>query len=231
MVKYFASASFFIKGMAALSLVLVSAQYAVAAPLSAVMTYESMTITAEGVKKQTQFQEKFIRDANVVWSERIIGKTAQQHAHESEEDNEHNLNFATAAKWLVKDEKNLIKFRFVREGEKKIIEPRVTEYGTLGFNGEWETAYYLVNRDAMKKMTVLKQQAPAGATWYEKKNVEEFTRVLWDEKNQVPLSIESGRFDGTMDNKITIVLTSAPAKLPWNTINTYQTIAYEDLLD
>jgi len=34
-----------------------------------------------------------------------------------------------------------------------------------------------------------------------------------------------------MDNKITIVLTSAPAKLPWNTINTYQTIAYEDLLD
>jgi len=105
MVKYFASASFFIKGMAALSLVIVSAQYAVAAPLSAVMTYESMTITAEGVKKQTQFQEKFIRDANVVWSERIIGKTAQQHAHESEEDNEHNLNFATAAKWLVKDEK------------------------------------------------------------------------------------------------------------------------------
>ncbi|RYY04282.1 MAG: hypothetical protein EOO53_02895 [Gammaproteobacteria bacterium] len=207
------------------------AQCVLAAPLSAIMTFESMTMTSEGVKKQTQFQEKFIRDANVVWTERVLTKTAPQHSHAGEEDHEHDLNFATAAKWLVKDSNNQITFRFVRNNEKKIIEPRTTEYGTLGFNGEWETAYYLVNRDALKKMTVLKQEAPKGATWYEKKNTEEFTRVLWDEANQVPLSIESGRFDGTIDNKITLAIAAAPAKLPWNAVANYQTIAYEDLLD
>ena len=202
-----------------------------ATPLSAVMTFESMAITSEGVTKKTQFQEKFIRDTNVIWSERIVSKSPKQHVSVDEENHEHDLNFATAAKWIVKDANNHIKFRFVRTADKKIIEPRETEYGTLGFNGEWESAYYLVNRDSLKKMAVLKQQAPSGATWYEKKNSEEFTRILWDETSQLPLSIESGRFDGTMDNKITVTINSAPATPPWSLIKNYPTIAYEDLLD
>jgi len=206
-------------------------EFAVAAPLSAVMTFESMTITSEGVRKQTQFQEKFIRDNNTIWSERIIPTSTKQHAHSDHEGHGHDLNFATAAKWIVKDAASQIKFRFVRINDKKIIEPRVTEYETLGFNGDWESAYFLLNRDVLKKMIVLKQQSPNGSTWYEKKNAQEFTRILWDETHQIPLSIETGRLDGTMDNKITIAINSAPKTLPWNQIAQYQTIAYEDLLD
>ena len=202
-----------------------------AAPLSAVMTFESMTITSEGVTKKTQFQENFVRDANTVWSERIIPKSSKQHTHSDHEGHGHDLNFSTAAKWIVKDANNQIKFRFVRSDDKKIIEPRVTEYETLGFNGDWESAYYLLNRDALKNMTVLKQQSPNGATWYEKKNAKEFTRILWDDANQLPLSIQTGKLDGTMDNKITIAISPVSKTLPWSQISQYQTIAYEDLLD
>ena len=207
-------------------------QQSLAAPLSAIMTYESMTITSEGVKKQTQFQEKFIRDNNVVWSERIIPASApHHHDHEDAHEHEHNLNFATAGKWLVRDASEQIKFRFVREDDKKIIEPRLSEYGTLGFDGVWETAYYLINRSALKKMTVLIKAAPKGATWYEKRDNQQFTRVLWDEQKEIPLSIESGKLDGTQNNKITLAVVSAPTKMPWNSLADYQTIAYEDLLD
>jgi hypothetical protein len=221
------------KYLALISLLLIS-HYASAQPLSAVMTFESMTITAEGVKKQTQFQERFIRDKNIVWSERIIPKsvahTDSAH-HTEEEEHEHNLNFATAGKWLVRSPDNQIKFSFVREQDKKIIEPRTSEYGTLGFDGEWETAYYLVNRAALKKMSTLKRTAPEGAQWYQKQDAQQFTRILWDEKKEIPLAIESGKLDGTSNNTITLAITPAPTKMPWTTLSGYQTIAYEDLLD
>lgn len=213
------------------------AQNTLAAPLAAIMTFDSMTMTADGVKKQTHFQERFIRDTNIVWSERIIPKTVQHHDHNNEShsqekhDHKHNLNFATSGKWLVRDTSDKISFRFVRKEDRTIIAPRDSEYGTLGFDGAWETAYYLVNRAALKKMTALKKAAPKGATWYEKKNAHEFTLILWDEKNEIPLNIESGTLDGTSNNKITLTLTPAPSVLPWSTLASYRTIAYEDLLD
>ena len=41
------------------------AQASIAAPLSAIMTFESMTMTADGVKKQTHFQE-FLNNVKVL---------------------------------------------------------------------------------------------------------------------------------------------------------------------
>ncbi len=218
---------------------LLSTHVAIAAPLSAIMTFESMALTAEGVKKQTWFQEKFIRDTNTLWSQRIIPHAAhhdhkkKNHKEEDhkQEQHKHNLNFATAGKWLVRDVNNHIKFSLVRSEEKTIINPRVSEYGTLGFDGVWETAYYLVNRDSLKKMTVVRKAAPEGATWFEKKDTKQFTRILWDERKQIPLSIETASVDGTSTNKITLAITAAPSVLPWNTIGSYQNIDYEDLLD
>jgi hypothetical protein len=213
------------------------AQSTFAAPLAAIMTFESMALTADGVKKQTHFQELFIRDTNLVWSERIIPMSVQHDNHDEksnsqeQHNHEHNLNFATAGKWLVRGTGDKINFRFVRKEDKTIIAPRESEYGTLGFDGVWETAYYVANRNALKKMTPLKKAAPNGAKWYEKMTAHEFTRILWDEKNEIPLSIESGTLDGNSNNKITLAITPAPFPLPWSALGSYQTIAYEDLLD
>lgn len=203
---------------------------ATATPLSAIMTFESKALTADGVKKQTYFQERFIRDNNVVWSERIVPLVVH-HSPEDAEEHEHNLNFATAGKWISRTADNQINFAFVRENEKKIIQPRVSEYGTLGFNGEWETAFYLVNRASLKNMTPTQKGATEGTQWYEKKDANYITRILWDNKKEIALSIETAKLDGTMSNKITLRLTAAPKSLPWNNLQSYQTVAYEDLLD
>lgn len=204
---------------------------AVAAPLSAIMTYESSVLTTEGVKKNSWFQEQFIRDDNVIWSQRVIPAQAPKLQAQTHEEHEHNLNFATAGKWLVRDKDNQISFKFVRADEKKIIAPRITEYGTLGFDGQWETAYYLINRASLKTMIKLSKQAPAGTVWYEKRNANEFARILWDEKNQLPLSIENGTLDGNQLDKITLTIMPTPKQLPWSQLGGYDTIAYEDLLD
>lgn len=211
---------------------LLFSQYTLAAPLSAIMTFESTTITTEGVKKQTHFQERFIRDTDTVWSERIVPAAAKHHEHhEQHEGHKHNLNFATAGKWLVRDASNHIKFAFVRSDEKKIINPRPSEYGTLGFDGIWETAYYLVNRESLKKMTLLSKTAAEGTKWYEKKDAKQFTRILWDERKEIPLTIETGSLDGTSSDKITLAIAPNPVSLPWKNLGNYESIAYEDLLD
>lgn len=204
---------------------------AIAAPLTAVMTYESSVLTTEGVKKNSWFQEQFIRDTNVIWTQRLIPAQAPKHQEQGHEEHEHNLNFATAGKWLVRDKDNQITFKFVRTDEKKIIAPRLTEYGPLGFDGQWETAYYLINRATLKTMTKLNRQAPAGAIWYEKRNASEFARILWDEKNQLPLSIENGTLDGNQLDKISLTIVPTPKQLPWVQLSGFDTIAYEDLLD
>ena len=198
------------------------------------MTYESMTLTSEGVKKQTFFQERFIRDKNVVWSERIVPNAAphnHQDSNEHEHEHEHELNFATAGKWISKDANNQIKFAFVRSQEKKIIQPRASEYGTLGFNGEWETAYYLVNRASLQKMTKAKPGNLPGTYWFEEKSKTLQTKILWDETRELLLTIETSRLDGTMSNKITLAIVAPPRELPWTRLSQYQTVAYEDLLD
>lgn len=203
-----------------------------AQPLSAIMTYESSVLTSEGVKKQSWFQEQLIRDTNVIWTQRLIPAQAPKHQDHGHEDHEHNLNFATAGKWLVRDRDNQISFKFVRTDEKKIIAPRITEYGALGFDGQWETAYYLINRATLKTMTKLNnKQAPAGAVWYEKRSANEFARVLWDDKNQLPLSIENGSLDGNQWDKISLTIVPTPKQLPWAQLSGFDTIAYEDLLD
>ncbi|MET0356368.1 MAG: hypothetical protein ABW044_06290, partial [Cellvibrio sp.] len=168
---------------------------------------------------------------NTVWSERIIPAVAHHEHHKDDSSHKHNLNFSTAGKWLVRDSSNRVQFRLVQKNEKKIIAPRVTEYGTLGFDGEWETAYYLVNRTRLKQMKLLNKDAAEGTQWYEKTDGNIFTRILWNEKREIPLSIETGSLDGTTNSKIIISISSAPAKLPWNNLGNYQAIAYEDLLD
>lgn len=203
-----------------------------AALQSAVMTFESKSLTSEGVEKQSRFQERLIRDDKNVWTIRMLPQGAPPHVHQpGDHQHKHDTNFVMAGKWIFLDAKGKVNLRFVRAENKTIITPRATEYGTLGFDGSWEHAAYLLDRAALKKMTVLKKTAPAGCTWYERTNGTQYTRVLWDEKTQLPRSIESGNLDGTLMDKITIESRPAPAKMPWSELKGYKDVAYEDLLD
>jgi hypothetical protein len=211
---------------------LLASTASLAAVQSAVMTFESKTLTSEGVEKQTRFQERFIRDDKVVWTNRLLPVGTPPHTHQAgEHQHKHDTNFVLAAKWITINAKGESNLRFVRAENKTIISPRVNEYASLGFDGSWEHAAYLLDRNALKKMNVLKRAAPTGSTWYERTNDTQYTRVLWDEKQQLPRLIESGTIDGLMFNKITIEPRPAPKRMPWQELAGYRDIAYEDLLD
>lgn len=204
---------------------------AIATPLAAIVTFESTAITPAGVTKQTRFQERLLRDNNIVWSERIVPQVTRQQEHlHQQEPHHHDLDFSRAGKWMEL-QNNQVSFRLVLREDKRIIEPRINEYGTLGFDGVWETAYYQINRAVLQTMQVINKPAAKDAVWYERKSEKEFTRILWDQKNEIPLTIESDSSDGNSNTKITFVLVAAPAEMPWQKLLDYETIAYEDLLD
>lgn len=206
---------------------------AFAEPLAAIVTFSNTVITAEGVTKQTQFQDLLVRNQHSVWSQRIVPQAAaeDEHPHGDGSHHHHNLNFSVAARWIELDSNNQLRFRLVRAQDKTIIEPRTNEYGTLGFDGVWETAFYQVNRAALQTMTESKKPAAKHALWFERQDEKASIRILWDAKNEIPLVIENATRDGKITSKITFKLVPAPAILPWANLSTYQTIAYEDLLD
>lgn len=210
---------------------LLFANIALAEPLSAIVTFASTVVTAEGITKQTQFQDLLVRDTNSVWVQRIVTDTRSHSEEDHHNQHHHNLNFSLAGRWIELDNNNQPRFRLVRAEDKTIIEPRINEYGTLGFDGVWETAYYQVNRTALKTMRLLKNKSPKDALCYEKQDEHTVTRVLWDGKNEIPLAIETASRDGKASSKITFTQVSSPENLPWETLSDYQTIAYEDLLD
>ncbi|MBM3114908.1 hypothetical protein [Jeongeupia naejangsanensis] len=203
---------------------------------AATITYESRVVTAEGVTKQTRFQERWLRSKDNVWSERIVPANAlpesvHEGEHGGEHDHHHDMNFATAAKYVYLDAKGVVALNFVRPAQKTVIVMGKGDYAQVGFDGSWQAAATLVDRKQLDKMTRVAKPAPDGASWYEQRQNKQYVRVLWSSARQLPLSIESGRDDGSSWSRITVAPQALPATLPWTRMAGYTRKDYMDLLD
>lgn len=203
--------------------------------LAATLTYSYHAVTADGVTKESRFQEKLYRVGNQVWTERILPANAPRDAKDGHDEHEHkhDLGLAAAAKHIVRDARGNLSLNFVRRADRQIIHAEQRDYSELGFDGSWEGAYYIVNPQQLQKMQRLKRPAAAGEVWYELRQQDRFVRVLWSEARQLPLLIESGSFDGSLYAKTEIKSEALPrlSQLPWNQLAHYQRKDYVDLLD
>ncbi|GHD57912.1 hypothetical protein [Jeongeupia chitinilytica] len=220
-------------------LTMLAASIGHAAPLpdaAATITYESRVVTAEGVTKQTRFQERWLRSKDKVWSERIVPanalpESAHDGDHGGEHDHHHDMNFATAAKYVYLDPKGAVALNFVRPVQKTVIVMGKGDYAQVGFDGSWEAAATLIDRKQLDRMSKLSKPAPAGANWYEQRQNKQYVRVLWSSAQQLPLTIETGRDDGSSWSRISVARQAVPARWPWADIAGYTRKDYMDLLD
>lgn len=205
--------------------------------LAAILTHESHEVTAEGVTKEFRYQERFIRSGGHVWAERILPEGIQskpEAGHKAKGEHEHEFNFNLAAKHIAKDAKGNLNISFANMRDKVIVAIAREEYQTVGFDGSWESAYYLVNPAAVKKLPLSKAPSPvAKARWYEKQGKEDYYRVLWAEDLELPLVIESGTRNGNRHSRISSKIVQLPqsAGLPWMNLQNFEHKDYNDLLD
>jgi hypothetical protein len=210
---------------------------AAAAPdVAALVTYETRVVTSEGVTKSTQFQESWLRTANRVWSERLVPQNAQPEAVKTmqpkgHEGHNHDMNFALAAKSIEREANGEVKLNLVRMKMQQIIAMGKTDFREIGFDGSWDNAVYMIDRQQLKQMKKRTTPAPAGEVWLEMRKNGMYTMVLWSEKLQLPKVIETGNEGGGSWSRVSIEPKPMPKSMPWLSTAGFRKRDYMDLLD
>lgn len=200
--------------------------------LAARIDYETLAIGADGVTRITRYSDQLIRRDNDSWLARQLPAGAHNGAdhHKAEKGHKH-MDIAAAARWVTRTDDGKLQVRLVNAHEKRVIDVPKTDYGNVGFDGEWSTASQLLGTDQVRKMKPLNLPAPAGSQWFEMARSPLTVRVLWDAQREFPLKIESTHSAGLYRSTVTATPQAMPSTLPWTQLKAYERKEYSDLLD
>jgi len=209
---------------------------AVAAPaLDLSIQYDDRVLTSDGLLRETHYAELMLRRQGHVWIARVLPQAATTlHAHaESGAEHEHKHFNPVALPRHIFQENGQVKIEFIDHAEKQVINIVATEFENVHFDGSWVNANYLVDPALVAAMPLSKSRtATAPLRWHEQQKNGVFQRVLWDEKNLIPRTIETGRNDGSIFRKISVsVKPSASDSRPWQDVKGYVQKEYSDFLD
>lgn len=200
--------------------------------------YYEKALTAEGVLRESHFEETMLRRPGHVWAMRVLPKSSMSekegHEHSSHEvDHEHKHFNPVLLPRHVSLENGELKLAYIDRSDKEVINIVATEYENVNFDGSWANAYFLVDPRLVVKLPVSSRVSNVtGAHWYEQEKNGVFQRILWDERDMIPLEVETGRTDGTILRRVSVKklkLTSEEA--PWTKVKGYTQKEYSDFLD
>lgn len=201
---------------------------AAATDLDVKIAYYSKVVTAEGVTREARYEEKMVRRAGHVWTERVLPAQAAQH----EPGPHKHFNHVVLPRHVVL-EKNQPRVEFIDAHAKEAVQIPRAEYENVNFDGSWDHAYYLLDSKRLKTMPLSSRASTVpGARWYEREEKGLFERVLWDQQRQIPLVIESGDKAATFFNRMELtVQPNLTRELPWQKLKGYSQKEYSDFLD
>jgi len=247
-------AAVFVAGVLALTLAAGGAH--AGADLDLHITRYSKVVTAEGVTREARYEETMLRRAGHVWTARVLPGTGHGHGHghEDEHGDRHghgdgksagphkvaarksighkHFNPVTLPRHVAM-EGGRLRLAYVDAQSKEVIAIPPGEFDNVGFDGSWDHAYHLLDTRGLQSMAVSTRRSPVpGARWRERERDGLYERVLWDEKKQVPLVIESGDKAGTFYNRTELKVAAGVTRdLPWRKLNGYAQREYADFLD
>jgi hypothetical protein len=221
------------------SITVFAAQSAPAIPqgpaLDLSIKYYDKAMTAEGVLREVHFEETMQRRPGHVWVMRVLPKTSHDshshHEHEATQDHKH-FNPVFLPRHVSLEGGNL-KLEYVDRSKKEVINIVASEFENVSFDGSWINAYFLVDPQQVLEMPLSKKtSAVDGASWHEQEKNGVFQRVLWDNKNAIPLEIETGRHDGTVFRRVSVKIEpAASAEVPWKNLQGFAQKEYSDFMD
>ncbi|MFT5534613.1 MAG: hypothetical protein ACI8WM_000423 [Burkholderiaceae bacterium] len=201
-------------------------------PLDATVTYDSKFVSHAGVTEIRQFSNILIRRPGHVWMERILPAQAQEHA-EAHAGHKH-FDFETSTQHLTRTATGAIRAEYVDRGERRVVFVPPTEYSVSGFDGSWDNAAAMVSEKTVKAMPLSKRATTVADTeWREESRNGWYNRVLWSNRQQVALIVESGKTDGSTTRRTVLALRpmTVDAALPWKQLGAYAQMEYDDFMD
>ncbi|MFM9755978.1 hypothetical protein ACKKBH_03475 [Aeromonas dhakensis] len=201
--------------------------------LAARIRYQDRVTSSDGISKESQWQEKWLRVGNQVWSQRLIPlplARAYHAAHDATPGHKH-FTHQMAARWVTHNQQDELQLRYADNWHNQLVEVPEEEYGQVAFKPDWPRIRHLINPALLQEMTPLDEAAPEQARWYEKREGKQRTRILWSSRWQLPLVVESASLDGYRSYRMEVTLKSLPKALPWQQLEGYQTLDLRDFFD
>ncbi|WP_246860566.1 hypothetical protein [Noviherbaspirillum sp. UKPF54] len=215
--------------------------------LDLAIRYYTRVLTAEGVLRESRYDETMLRRRDHVWVARVLPKEVahdhgDDHAHEdrgaaaqqaSARTHEHkHFNYAVLSRHVVR-EGGQPRLEFVDAREREVVAIAPADYDNVNFDGSWTNAFFLLDPQSVAALPLSNRPSPApGARWRERERNGVFQRVLWDERKMIPLVVESGDRQGRFFQRIEVKPRAALATvLPWKGLQGYAQKEYADFLD
>lgn len=198
----------------------------------------SRVMTAEGVLRETRYEETMMRRPGHVWLARVLPTqhgTKHDHGHQPAAKKSHHHkhpNYEILPRHVMLDREN-IRLEAVNAEERDLIFIPPAEYDNANFDGSWVNAFFLMDPQRLATLPLSNRpSAVAGARWREQEKNGLFQRVLWDDKRMVPLIVETGDRAGTFLERVTVrPLPTLTRLLPWTKTKGYAQREYSDFLD
>ena len=201
--------------------------------LAARIRYQDRVTSSDGISKESQWQEKWLRVGDQVWSQRLIPlplARAYHAAHDATPGHKH-FTHQMAARWVTRNQQDELQLRYADNWHNQLVEVPEEEYGQVAFKPDWPRIRHLINPALLQEMTPLDEAAPEQARWYEKREGKQRTRILWSSRWQLPLVVESASLDGYRSYRMEVTLKSLPKALPWQQLEGYQPLDLRDFFD
>ena len=216
---------------------MMAAQIAQAAPpLSVLLTHELTEQGGDGVTRTTRYQERFIRDGDNIWIERVLPAwtRGEAYARKVKLDQDHNeLDVHVAPRLAHPTVNGGASLMLVDPNRRATFSAGPEDYEHLGFSGRWSAEASLIDPASLKHMKLSPRPAEiAGARWYEQETATDYTRILWSDALQFPLAIETGARDGRYASRTAVRIASdKQAQRPWLQLRGYAAREMSDLGD
>ncbi len=201
--------------------------------LAARIRYQDRVTSSDGIARENHWQEKWIRVGNQVWSQRLIPLPLARAYHASHDATPGHKHFThqMAARWVSRSDEGDLQLRYADAWHNQLVEVPPEEYGQVAFTADWARLRHLVDPALLQGMTPLDEAAPDQARWYEKREGRQRTRILWSSQWQLPLVVESASLDGYRSYRMEVTLKPLPRQLPWQQLDSYQTLDLRDFFD
>ena len=216
--------------MGALALVLTASSLAWCSdstPVAALLTHERSWVSADGVQHHVRYQEKFYRDAQHVWLERVLPVGLSTPSAEQGHEDHHHVAFDVIPRFLSLGPKQVLQLQFVDQEHARLIQVSPRDYEAVGFDGSWDAARLLIQTEGPGWVSRQIQ----GETWRVYQGKQGQTRVLWDQARAFPRVIERKDQQGLATMKATVAWLPQPQRWPWQALPKMQIIDYTDTLD
>lgn len=205
-------------------------------PLLLRVTYETRSIGADGVQRDSRYSNLLFRDADTVWIERELPAAVREHAAHGHaaaagpHAGHAHQDAQRAPLLLQRRADGQIAVQSVLQALRRVIDVEPAHYGNVGYGGSWDAAWGLIDAQALGRMEPL--GGPRGGVQrYRLHQGERTVQVDWDLRGGYARRIEQSDAHGLSTRRMTASALPVPATMPWQKLQGYERGDYSDLLD